>query len=156
MSIVSNEDFVQQLEISIGDLINEIDPDHLDFACKHALTELKWHLPLTSPGRVFWAIQRARRHCVEIVWFAASNEFRYKLIFLNQRFEHLTIVMKYMDELFERGLESDPDLCGVDGASLFGFYVKNSFVYDQYGNDVSKLFKQAGIDPGIHRQIHLM
>ena len=53
-------------------------------------------------------------------------------------------------ELLTAGLTGDNII-----AKSFGTYLDNGFIYDQYGNDVTRLMKDLGEDNDGYRQVNI-
>ena len=143
--ITDLEGFTEAIGISLGDLSAKLDTagEQLDFAADQAIDETGFTYPFTGSAK-FWAIQRGKRHAVDILRTTAAYKFKYKLISLNQRFDHLDKMIVQLDEVWYLALKTDPALIsiGIDIEKTFGTYVGNGFIYTNTGRDVTKLFKQ--------------
>jgi len=146
MAIPDKANFKEQLSSGLGNAYTLLEPEQVDFAINQALNELSWTLPIKDPGKSAWAIKRAIRHGLDIIRIGAAHKFKYKQISLNQRFDHYNTIIKMMDQEFKEGLENDPALISIDPSSAFGVYVRNGFVYDQFGKDVTRQLFDAGYD----------
>lgn len=146
MAIENVEDFKSQLEGSLGGAYEHLKVKEIDFAITQALGELGWNLPITDIRKCAWALKRGRRHALDVICTTSAHKFKYKQINLNQRFEHYFSLVKSMDEEYQRALEHDPALLDVDPVGIFGTYINNGFVYDQFGNDVTKYLHSLGVD----------
>lgn len=155
MAISSEEELMSRIQMSLGALGSELRDPMLGFAAHQALDELGWTLPTTDTRKDFWLTQRGKRHSLDILRTNASYKFRYKQIHLNQRFEHLNKLIQVMDAEYNKALGSDPILLDVESSKIFGTYVGNGFVYDQHGNDVTKLFSDLGYDNNGYREAHV-
>lgn len=156
MSVSSTTEFRQYIELALRGLTNKLGPAHLDFAGEQALNELGWSLPISDQVKSYWLIQRGKRHALDILRTESAFKFKYKQINLNQRFEHLDRLIKVLDETFLKALESDPNLFGATNVSdLFGTYIGNGIVYDQHGNDITRLMNDFGIDNDGYRERYI-
>lgn len=144
MKINDVDEFKSNLQKSLSSAYDLLTEPEVEFAITQALGELGWNYPLTSPSKVTWAMKRAKRHALDTICTVSAHKFKYKQINLNQRFEHYFAIIKQMDEEYRWGLENDAALMGVDSANVFGTYIRNGFVYDQYGRDVTKFLNSLG------------
>ena len=138
----------------ITDLLNTLMPsstsslsdEQVGFAANQALRELGWNLPLNDNQKEYWVIERAKRHLLDVLRVISASKFKYKQINLNQRFEHYNTLIKDMDDKYESAIENDPVFTGLDTSALFGIYIDNGFVYDDFGNDVTRAVFDLGYD----------
>ena len=148
MAIETNEQFISKVQTSLGSSSELVGAEGYSFAISQALNELGWSLP-ASGKKAYWLVERGKRHCIDILRTQSANKFRYKDLALNHRFNHYNAMIEDLDKKFEKALDSDPDLLDVDADSIFkvfGTYVENGFVYDQYGNDVTKILQDLNVD----------
>lgn len=125
-----------------GGLGAYLETDQLDFAVNQAVRELGFSFPITNNTKEYWIIERSKRHVLDVLRTASAYKFRYKQIYLNQRFEHLNTLLEKMDEEFKDALNNEPDLLNVDIFKTFGTYIDNGIIYDQFGNDISRVLIQ--------------
>ena len=156
--ITDLDGFTEAIGIALGDLSGKLDiaGEQLEFAADQAIDETGFSYPFTGTAK-FWAIQRGKRHAVDILRTTAAYKFKYKLISLNQRFDHLDKMIEGLDEVWYKALEKDPALIGIgiDISQTFGTYVGNGFIYDQAGNDLTRLMKQEyGEDNNGYRTVY--
>jgi len=142
MTLTNMETFVEKVQISLGDLIDQMDHPQIEFAIEQTLDELGWSLPISEGTRPYWAIQRAKRHCLDILRTTAAYKFKYKQINLQQRFEQLHRQIWQMDVDFKTALKYDASLFDIDISDSFGTYLGNNMIYDTYGNDITKFLMQ--------------
>lgn len=145
-TITDSGEHAQQINVALSSLADDLDVGGLDFAALQAISELGWSYPLTNAKKVFWAIQRGKRHAIDLLRTVAASKFRYKQIYLNQRYENYTSLIKEWDKEFLEALNTEPVLIGSTVEKLFGTYINNGFIYDQYGNDITRLCNDNGID----------
>jgi hypothetical protein len=146
MAINSVDEFKSKLQGGLGAAYNHLEPTEIEFAINQALSELGWTLPITELTRESWAIKRGKRHALDVLCTVSAHKFKYKQINLNQRFEHYFALIKTMDEEYRWALENDLALIDVSSTDMFGVYIRNGFVYDQYGRDVTKYLHSLGYD----------
>jgi hypothetical protein len=107
-------------------------------AASQAEQELGWSYPVTNPTKAFWMVQRTVRHAINILRIASANKFKYKLVNLQQRFEHFQKMVETMDADYIAAISSDVALfAGVDSFRLFGTKVDAGFCYDIVGKDLT-------------------
>lgn len=153
MSITNAKEHAIVLQRGLSSLASSLGAAELGFAVSQAMLELGFSYPLTGK-REFWAIQRAKRHALDLLRSVAASKFRYKQIYLNQRFDHYKILIDDWDKEFKEALETEAALIHSDVSKMFGTYVDNGFIYDQNGNDISRLCKDYGIDNDGYRTRH--
>ena len=146
MPITNLAEYVSQTQFALSDLNTYLTEAQIEFAITQALDELEWEYPIEDGARRFWAVQRAKRHAMDLLKTAAAYKFKYKQINLNQRFDHLSRQIWQMDMDFKSAIKQDPSLYGADPYKLFGTYVSNGFVYDSFGNDITRIAEDANID----------
>lgn len=123
--------------------------DQLSHACSKAMRELGASYPVTNDDVEYWAVERGKRHFLDIIRTLVAYKFQYKKIYLNQRFEHYHAILQELDKRFKEAQESDPSLLGVDPVGLFGIYVKNNFIYDEFGHDITHWADALNLDTSI-------
>ena len=114
-------------------------------ACNTAISELGWVFPLTHHLKEFWAVNRAVRHGLAILQIESAHKFRYKEIFLQNRFSHYTQLIDKMDRDFETAKEENPTLflesTYIDTATLstaLSYYIRNERDYDDLGRPLEQ------------------
>lgn len=155
MAVSTLAAFKTELSTSLSDLKDRLSSAQIEFSANQALDELGFTLPVTNSSRSYWLIQRGKRHALDLLRTSAAFRFKYKQISLNQRFEHLDKIIEKMDVDFAKALDTDPDLMGIDLVGTFGTYLGNGLVYDQHGNDISRLLKDAGEDNDGYRERYI-
>lgn len=146
MSITNAQEHAITLQRALSSLADNLGTGELDFAALQSMNELGWSYPITDSKKSFWVVQRAKRHALDLLRTVASSKFRYKQIHLNQRFDHYNTLIKTWDREFASAMKHEPVLLGVDMEDAFGTYVRNGFIYDQHGNEITKLMTDLGID----------
>ena len=114
-------------------------------ACNTAMSELGWSFPLDHHLKDFWAINRAVRHGLSILQIESAHKFRYKEIFLQNRFAHYTQLIEKMDKDFEKAKEENPtlfiDTTFIDPEYLtrmLSYYIRNERDYDNLGRPLEE------------------
>lgn len=155
MAIETSDQLVSEVTISLGSSSELIGAEGYEFAVSQALNELGWSFPVDGK-KAYWAVQRTKRHCLDILRTQSAHKFRYKDLSLNHRFNHYNAMIEDLDKKFEKALDTDPDLLDVaDMFKVFGTYVENGIVVDQYGNDISKIIYDLGIDNEGYRKRYM-
>lgn len=144
MAIETTEQLINQIKVSMGSSRGLLEPEEYSFAASQALNELGWSLPTSDSLQVYWLVQRGKRHSLDILRTVTAHKFKYKDLSLNHRFDHYNALIKDLDEKFAKALEDM--LLDVDFAKMFGTYIENGIIYDQYGNDISKILHDNDID----------
>lgn len=152
MSITNMSDFKKQVTIALADLSSYLDSPQIEFAANQALDELEWSFPIDSGSKKYWAVQRAKRHAMDLLKTSAAYKFKYKQINLNQRFDHLDRQIQQMDKDFKEAMKNDITLFGVDPHKIYGTYLGNGYVYDQYGNDITRVLSDLSVDNEGYRE----
>lgn len=152
--ITSIDTFMEQIEIALMDLSDKVTPDQLEFAAEQAIDETGFSYPLSGTKK-FWAVQRGKRHALDLLRITSSYKFKYKQISLNHRFEQIHKMITQMDEDWKEALNTDPNLMDVDIKEAFGTYLGNGFIYDQHGRDITRLMKDAGNDNEGYRERYI-
>ena len=140
MPISSFDDFVEGIGLRMGGNSVNLSSDGFEVAANTALNELGWSIPVDHPLKVFWAFQRGVRHSVFILMVESAHKFRYKEIFLQNRFSHYKAMIEDMDNAFEKAKEDNPELF-VDSlylddetiASSLSYYIPNAGDFDFIG-----------------------
>lgn len=151
MSIENSDQLVSKIEMALGSSSSLFVSNQLEFAASQAINELGWSYPIEISKKQYWAVLRGKRHALDLKRTETAHKFKYKQISLNQRFEHYNALIRFMDEEFERAASRDPVLLDVEYKDFFGTYINNGFIYDQYGNDISRLMSDLGADNNGYR-----
>ncbi len=138
MSINNIYDLMERVQLSLGGSSSLLGEEEVEFSASQSLNELGFKIPIKNPKKILWSIERGKRHCLDILRIQSAHRFKYKQLSLNHRFNHYDALIKDMDERFEKALNTDPDLMDIPFSGIMGHYISNGFVYDQFGNDVTK------------------
>lgn len=141
-----------RISISLSDLANNLGSEALYFAAEQAVNEMNLTFPISSGTKQMWAVSRGKRHALDLLRTAAAYKFQYKQIHLEHRFKQLSAQIEQMDKDFEEAKKTEPELFGLEMKNGFGVYLGNGFVYDQYGNDISRVLNELGIDNKGYRE----
>ena len=155
MAISNIQDYAEKVQLALGDLQEQLEEDHVEFAIEQTMDELGWSFPIKEGTRPYWAVQRAKRHCLDILRTTAAYKFKYKQINLQQRFEQLHRQIYQLDFDFRTALKYDASLFDIDISDSFGTYLGNNIIMDQYGNDVTKLMNDIGDDNDGYRDAYI-
>ena len=146
MTIEESSQHVNKIKTAMGSSSSLLESGELDFAALQALNELGWKYPISEPKKEYWAIQRGKRHAIDILRVQAARKFQFKSLSLQHTFRHYHDLIQEMDDDFEKALNSDPLLMDISPESMFGLSIENGIVYDQYGNDISKVLNYNNVD----------
>ncbi len=114
------------------------DPTDYDNAIDNAERET-WTLPQTSDFRILWLKRRSKRHLYDFLLSEASEKFKVKDKFLNQKFDHYLKLVEREDKEFEKAQEDNTEeFADVSSFNLFGTKIDAGFQYqDQTGIDTT-------------------
>lgn len=114
-----------------------IDDDYVN-AVEDTLEELGWTLPAVDPFQTLWIKKRVFRHLIFYLYSESAAKFKFEQIALNQRFDHYGIMLKKIDEDFEKAKEENPnDFDGIDSSKMFTTAIPTGFAYDELGRDLT-------------------
>ena len=142
MSINDADELTDLLKIQLSNLSTLITTEGYEFLCDQTLQELGWSYPLTTPAKIFWTMKRATRHATYVLLIASANKFKYKLVNLQNRFEHFKVLIDMMDKEFALTMSSEPSLFITSSADpnaykIFGTKIDAGFAYDETGKDIT-------------------
>ena len=127
------------LVATLGSLYALLSSGAVEQAITTALREVGWDLPVesTDKDRCFWTVERARRHCLDMVRTEAAYKFDYKQVKLSNRFHQLDKMITDMDARFEEARLAMPSLfsSGTNTVAQFGSYITPGFAYSNTGID---------------------
>jgi hypothetical protein len=140
MPISNIDDLIEGIKLRMGGNAENVTEDGLNVAAETALSELGWAIPVAHPLKIFWTYHRAVRHSTHILMIESAHKFRYKEIFLQNRFSHYKSLIDDMDKAFERAKDENPELfmdsVYIDDASItssLSYYIPNVSDYDNLG-----------------------
>lgn len=120
----------------IGEIGAKIEVTDFDASISQALLELNWSLPVEG-SYAYWVIERTKRHVYWNLLSGSAHKFRYKEIFLQNRFTQYLQLVKMMDATFREAVEKDMEIFDTDVYPELLSYVTNGFVYDDLGRDLT-------------------
>jgi len=136
--ITTADDLTELVKIQLSSLATLITADGYTLICDQTTNELGWSFPISTPTKGFWILQRATRHALNILRIASAKSFKYKLINLQQKFEHYQKMIEAMDVEFEAAMASDiATFAGLDSYKMFGTKIDAGFAYDADGTDLT-------------------
>jgi hypothetical protein len=137
VSIQDLTDFTDQVSIELGSLASKVSVDAFEAASNKVYNEVQWAYPISDPFKVFWALERGKRHLIQIFLIESAHKFKYKQIHLNQRFDHYLLLIKKMDEDFLLAIEENPEAFPTPAGGVpFPAYIANTFTYDFLGRSL--------------------
>jgi len=138
VTLTTADDLADLLKIQLSTLSTLITEDGYELVCDQAAAELGWSYPVTNPTKAYWMLQRAIRHALNILRIASTKSFKYKLINLQQKFEHYQKMIETMDVEFSAAVSSDIALfAGMESYKMFGTKIDAGFAYDTDGTDLT-------------------
>jgi hypothetical protein len=142
MALTKSELYIL-VDVELGELADSLTQEEINRAIDKGMIELGYDYPVAGLKQM-WAVNRSKRHAIEILLLTASEDFKFNKLELQQPFEHLKYLVSYYDEQFILAQESQPELfpntgLGIDPETMFGTYITNGFVYDASGNDITYL-----------------
>ncbi len=107
-------------------------------AAASVVEETSWTFPVTTNFKIRWSKERMKRHLLWMLTLEATEEFQYKKIYLNQKFDHLKGTINKMDRDFARAIKDNlNEFLGVNVEALFGTLVRAGFTSDFMGRDTT-------------------
>lgn len=146
MAISSSGDLINKISMALGSSSGLLEVNELEFAASQAINELNWSYPVEEPKKEYWCVQRAKRHAIDILRVQSARKFQFKNLSLQHTFRHYHDLIKEMDDEFVKALDSDPLLMNISPEAMFGLSIGNGFVFDQYGNDITKILDYYDVD----------
>jgi hypothetical protein len=135
-SFGSSDDLADILKIQLSSLATLITEDGYELVGNLTEQELGWSYPISNPVQLFWMVKRGTRHALNLLRIASANKFKYKLINLQNRFEHFQKLIEDMDKEFEEAIITNVALfAGVDTYKMFGTKIDAGFSYGIDGSD---------------------
>lgn len=138
--IATKELLIEGASTLMGKNSSNLSDDGFDASANMAMLELGWSFPLDHPLKEMWALNRTIRHGLVILQIESAHKFRYKDIFLQNRFAQYTVLIEKMDKDYAQAVEDNPDLfmgsVFVNQDTLgeaFSFYIPNERDYDDLG-----------------------
>lgn len=137
MAIQNADELIERAVILLGSTGASIPPAAQEEAAKLVLSETGWSYPITSNTISFWAIERMKRHLLQVAATEAAMKFQYKQIHLEHRFKHLSQLIETMDKAFLKFAEENPEFFpNLDESEFsdFASVISSGFTYDIVGD----------------------
>jgi len=116
---------------------NFVDDDYSN-ALDDAERDTGWAFPVADGFKTYWQKERGKRHLYFYLATEATEEFKVRQLNLNQKFDHLFSLIKFMDDQFNDIQESRPEMfAGVDAYKSFGTQINAGFQYDDFGRETT-------------------
>jgi hypothetical protein len=133
----------QLLQQEVKGLDSYLDIQDYQNAVQKAQYDTGWTFPVTTNDRIYWILERAKRHLFFFLLSESAHKFKVKQYNLQHRFEHYRELIRDMDYTWEKYIEAVPD----DSLALFGTKIDAGFKYDEdtgidktYGDDNLVIF----------------
>lgn len=137
---MDQDELIATLVTEVKGLSNYLtEPDDYLNAISDACRETSWALPVTTDFKILWLKERAKRYLFFYLLSESAFKFKFENINLQQRFEHLRVLIDYMDKQFVVAQESNPtEFASADSFQLFGSKIDAGFLYEnQTGVDLT-------------------
>jgi len=136
---MTRDELIMKLQQEVKGLTSYLATPDYENAVDDALRDTGWSLPNSTVFKIQWMKDRAKRHLFFYLQTESAHKFKFEQINLQQRFQHYTILIKTMDEDFEKAkLENVHEFAGVDSFKIFGTQVEPGFAYEpETGRDVT-------------------
>lgn len=130
------------VSVLLGTLSLDMTDDIYNLAESIALSELGYAFPVTDSEKQSWLMRRCRRHIIDIFYTQAATSIEYKQSKHNLKFDHFKELIKSWDEEFNKAMSETPFVfSNISLTDSFGTYHRPGFVYDPFGNDITKYRK---------------
>jgi len=123
----------QLLQKEVKGLDSYLDLKDYQNAVQKAVYDTGWSFPVSTNNRIYWILERSKRHLFFFLMSESAHKFKVKQYNLQHRFEHYRELIKDMDMQWENYSNAMPD----DGLGLFGTKVDAGFQYDSTGKDTT-------------------
>jgi hypothetical protein len=129
------------VQVELGEAKDFLTQDELNRGIDKALAELGYTLTVTDLQQM-WLVNRAKRHCLEILLISEASSFKFNKLELQQAFDHYKALIIYYDTNFISAQETSPELFpnlswAANPAALFGTYITNGFQYARTGESIA-------------------
>lgn len=144
MALANVDAIIERVNYLLSEAWTDLGADDKEFIIAQALDELGMSLPESSAQRCYWIIERTKRHAIYRFVVTEAERFRYKQIYLQQKFDNYFRLIQQADERFAEALENDmsgifpDDIIDSEAFAKYGFMFNPAgFVYDQIGRDLT-------------------
>ena len=132
-------DLEMLVQKGVKGLDNYLDQDDYTRAVEEAVRETGYSATTTNATKIHWLIERSKYALYGMLLSESAHKFKVKQYSLHHRFEHYLALRKYMDEQWNKYLESTP----IDPESpvhIGGMKIDAGFQYDEVtGRDTTYL-----------------
>jgi hypothetical protein len=137
---VNRDTLISLVSQEVKGLSSYLDEHDYVNALSDACRETGWSLPASTDFQIFWLKSRVKRHLFSYLQTEQAYKFKFEQINLQQRFEHLDLLIKRMDREFEVALRENLALfTGVGLERVFGSYIHPGFATDDIGRETTYL-----------------
>lgn len=144
MALANADAVIERVDYLLSEAWGALASDDREAIIAQALDELGMSLPESSPQRCYWIIERTKRHAIYRFVVTEAVRFRYKQIYLQQKFDNYFRLIQQADERFAEAMANDmagtfpDDIIDGENFAKYGFmYNPAGFVYDQIGRDLT-------------------
>jgi len=117
----------QLIQKEVKGLDSYLDIEDYQNAVQKAVYDTGWSFPVTANDRIYWILERAKRHLFFFLMSESAHKFKVKQYSLNHRFDHYKELIKLMDKQWTEQLDAVPD----DTYGLFGTKIDAGFQYEK-------------------------
>lgn len=131
-------EFTDELTTKMKGVSTLLSDDEYTSAINDMLRETGWTFPITSSFQLYWAFQRSKRHCLDMLLTSQAPKFQVDKIRLDQRFDHYLKMIQSIDAAFKEAKEESPEeFTNAEVYMVFGSYISAGFSSDSFGNDTT-------------------
>ena len=131
---MTKNELIAQVQQEVKGLSSSLNDDDYDNAVSSAEMDTGWALPQTEDLKLKWLKERTKRHLFFFLLSESASKFRFKNIYLNNRFEHYIKLIEVMDAQFAKAQEEYAfEFANVDSFKQFGTKVDAGFSYNRTG-----------------------
>ena len=149
---MTSAEMVLWLRDELKDLSTLLTDDNITNAISDAQGDVGQSLPQTGATVLKWLKERAKRHSYFMLASSVAFKFHFEGAHLNQKFEHMFVLIKHMDAQWALGKEEDVlELSDADDFQFFGTQVDPGFRYEEgtgadltYGSENEVMYKPDG------------
>jgi len=136
---MTSEEFIVLLKQQIKGLATSLVEVDYTNAISAAERDTGWPLPQSADFKIKWLLERSYRHLLHFLRMEGAAKFRFKQIYLDQRFEHYDRLIERLDLEFKEAQDEFAfEFAGVDATQIAGTKIDAGFAYEaQTGRDVT-------------------
>lgn len=125
---MTRNELIDLVQSEIKGLASVLVTDDYGNAVDAAERDTSWDMPQTDDFRIKWLIDRTKRHLFFFLLSEAQPKFRFKAIYLQQKFEHYRIIVADMDKKFAAAQEEFAlEFAGVSSNQVAGTKIDAGF-----------------------------